>query len=86
VGRLRQVLDRRTFRLMRDELERRFLPLARQAGLPLPLTRQRINGFEVDFYWPDLGLVSRPMGCATTAPPPSRGAIDCGTRPTPPPV
>lgn len=54
---LRAVLDRRTFRLTRSELERRFLPLAAQAGLPVPQTRQWVNGFEVDFYWLDLGLV-----------------------------
>jgi len=57
VVRLREVLDRRTFRLTRAELERRFLPLAREAGLPVPLTGQWLNGFEVDFHWPDLGLV-----------------------------
>jgi very-short-patch-repair endonuclease len=57
VARLRAVLDPRTFRLTRSGLERRFLPLAEQAGLPVPLTRQWVNGFEVDFYWPDLGLV-----------------------------
>jgi very-short-patch-repair endonuclease len=57
VGRLRELLDRRTFRLTDSELERIFLPLAVQAGLPLPLTRQRVNGFRVDFFWPDLRLV-----------------------------
>lgn len=57
VGRLRVILDRRTFRLTKEELERRFLPLAREAGLPVPLTSQWVNEFEVDFYWPDLGLV-----------------------------
>ncbi len=57
VGRLRRMLDRRTFRLTREELERRFLPLAREAGLPTPLTRQWVNGFEVDFYWPQLRFV-----------------------------
>jgi len=57
VARLRHVLDRRTFRLTKEELERRFLPLAREAGLPTPLTGQWVNKFEVDFYWPDLGLV-----------------------------
>jgi very-short-patch-repair endonuclease len=57
VARLRHILDRRTFRLTKEELERRFLPLARKAGLPVPLTGQFVNGFEVDFYWPDLGLV-----------------------------
>jgi very-short-patch-repair endonuclease len=54
---LRQILDRRTFRLTKEELERRFLPLARKAGLPVPLTGQWVNEFEVDFYWPDLGLI-----------------------------
>jgi very-short-patch-repair endonuclease len=57
VARLRHILDRRTFRLTKEELERRFLPLARQAGLPVPLTGQWVNEFEVDFYWPDLRLV-----------------------------
>lgn len=57
VARLSQILDRRTFRLTKEELERRFLPLARKAGLPTPLTGQWVNEFEVDFYWPDLGLV-----------------------------
>ena len=40
VAKLRQILDRRTFRLTKEELERRFLPLARRAGLPVPLTGQ----------------------------------------------
>jgi len=57
VAKLRHILDRRTFRLTKEELERRFLPLAAQAGLPVPLTGQWVNEFEVDFYWPDLGLV-----------------------------
>lgn len=57
VARLRHILDRRTFRLTKEELERRFLPLAREAGLPTPQTGQWVNDFEVDFYWPDLGLV-----------------------------
>ena len=50
-------LDRRTFTLTDSELERRFLPLARQAGLPRPQTGRCVNGYRVDFYWPDLGLV-----------------------------
>jgi len=56
-ARLRFILDRRTFRLTKEELERRFLPLALKAGLPVPLTGQFVNEFEVDFYWPDLSLV-----------------------------
>ena len=54
---VRTLLDRRTFRLTREELERRFLPLAREAGLPVPLTGQWLNGYEVDFHWPALKLV-----------------------------
>lgn len=54
---LRQVLDRRTFALTDSELERRFLPIARGAGLGQPETGRRLNGFKVDFFWPDLGLV-----------------------------
>lgn len=57
VARLRRTLDRRTFTLTDSALERRFLPLARAAGLPPPRTGMRVNGFRVDFFWPDLGLV-----------------------------
>lgn len=57
VARLRHILDRRTFRLTKEELERLFLPLARKAGLPVPLTGEWVNDFEVDFYWPELGVV-----------------------------
>ncbi len=57
VGALRGVLDRRTFALTDSELERRFLRLVRRAGLPPPRTRERVNGFRVDFFWPELGLV-----------------------------
>jgi len=54
VGRL---LDRHTFTLTDSQLERRFLPIARRAGLSRPKTGCMVNGFEVDFYWPELGLV-----------------------------
>jgi very-short-patch-repair endonuclease len=54
---LRRLLDRRTFTLTDSELERRFLLLVRGAGLPQPRTGCRVNGYKVDFYWPDLGLV-----------------------------
>ncbi len=54
---LRALLDRHTFRLSDDELELFFRPLAADAGLPAPLTKHRLNGFEVDFFWPELGLV-----------------------------
>lgn len=54
---LRKVLDRRTFALTDSDLERRFLRLARRAGLPKPQTQVDLNGFRVDFFWPELGLV-----------------------------
>ena len=54
---VRRVLDRRTFTLTDSELERRLLPLARAAGLRKPETQAVVNGFRVDFYWRDIGLV-----------------------------
>ena len=54
---LRELLDRPTFVLTDSELERRFVPLALRAGLGPPQTRRIVNGYRVDFYWPDLGLV-----------------------------
>jgi very-short-patch-repair endonuclease len=57
VAALRALLDRHTLTLTDSELERRFLSIARRAGLPPPLTQREVNGFRVDFYWPELGLV-----------------------------
>ena len=57
MARLRTWLDRRTFRLARSRLERLFLPLARDVGLPVPDTKAWVNGFEVDFLWRELRLV-----------------------------
>jgi hypothetical protein len=54
---LRHILDKHTFRLSDDELELLFRPLAANAGLSTPLTKVKVNEFEVDFFWPDLGLV-----------------------------
>jgi very-short-patch-repair endonuclease len=54
---IRAVLDRRTFKLTESELERRFLRLVDEAGLPRPLTQQHVNGLRVDFHWPELRLV-----------------------------
>jgi very-short-patch-repair endonuclease len=57
VGPLRRILEQGDFVLTDSELERRFLPIARRAGLGKPLTQQWVNGFRTDFHWPDLGLV-----------------------------
>jgi hypothetical protein len=57
VGAIRAILDRGTFALTESGLERRFLPIAARAGLPAPQTQRVVNGFRVDFFWPELGLV-----------------------------
>jgi len=57
VKRLSALLDKRTFRLSDQELERLFRPIAAAAGLPGELTKAWVNGLEVDFHWPSLGLV-----------------------------
>ena len=54
---LRRLLDARTFVLTDSELERRFLSIARRAGLPPPRSGERLCGYRVDFHWPELGLV-----------------------------
>ena len=54
---LKRTLDSPTFAMTDTELESRFLPLARKAGLPMPETQAQVNGFRVDFFWPALGLV-----------------------------
>ena len=57
LGRVRRLLDRLTFVLTDSELEALFVPIARRSGLPSPHTGAIVNGFRVDFYWPELGLV-----------------------------
>jgi hypothetical protein len=54
---LRSLLDSYTFRLSDSDLEILFRPIASAAGLPPPLTKSVVNGFEVDFFWAGLGLV-----------------------------
>ncbi len=54
---LRVLLDRHTFLLSDSDLELLFRPIAAAAGLPQPLSKQIVNGFEVDFHFPQLGLV-----------------------------
>jgi very-short-patch-repair endonuclease len=57
VASLRSLLDSHTFAPTDSVLERQFLRLAREAGLPPPRTQAVVNGFRVDFFWPVLGLV-----------------------------
>lgn len=54
---LRRLLDKLFFRLSDSDLEIYFRRIVRGAKLPMPLTKQWVNEFEVDFIWPDLGLV-----------------------------
>jgi hypothetical protein len=57
VKRLRELLDAPTLTLTTTELERLFLPLALEAGLPIPQTQTWLDGYRVDFYWAGLRLV-----------------------------
>lgn len=57
VSAVRALLGKGSFTLTDSELESSFLRLVRRARLPQPLTRQRVNGFRVDFFWPELKLV-----------------------------
>lgn len=54
---LRQLLDKLFFRLSDSDLEIYFRRIVKTAKLPMPLSKQRVNEFEVDFFWPDLELV-----------------------------
>jgi very-short-patch-repair endonuclease len=54
---LRTLLDRHTFRLSDSDLEVFFRPLALAAGFALPLSKYRLLGYEVDFWFPGQGLV-----------------------------
>lgn len=56
-ARLARLLDVAGHALTTTELERWFLPLALNAGLPLPRTQARPGRHRVDFLWPDLALV-----------------------------
>lgn len=49
----------------RSEMEVRFLSLIAQFGLARPRTNATIAGLEVDFLWPDHGLVAETDGAAT---------------------
>ena len=86
LAQLRSLLDSETLSLTDSELERRFLRLIRSAGLPAPKTQAWVNGFRVDFYWPDLGLVVETDGLRyhRTASPAEKGlgprSDPCGRR------
>lgn len=54
---LRHLLDKLFFRLSDSDLEIYFRRIVKAANLPIPLSKQRVNAFEVDFFWPGLGLI-----------------------------
>lgn len=62
---LRQALGRSS--TTRSALERAFLALCRRAGLEPPEINQIAAGLEVDFVWPDRGIVVETDGAATHA-------------------
>jgi very-short-patch-repair endonuclease len=55
IANLRRILTQHT--RTDSDLEREFLRLVKKAGLPKPETQEEVNGYRVDFYWPELGLV-----------------------------
>jgi very-short-patch-repair endonuclease len=59
---LRTMLDRHTFRLSDSDLEILFRPLARAAAFPSPLSKHWVLGYEVDFFFPDHGLIVKTDG------------------------
>jgi very-short-patch-repair endonuclease len=54
---LLELLDPLTFRLSDSKLEQAMRERSDAAGLPTPETKARVNGYEVDFFWPELGIV-----------------------------
>lgn len=57
VAPLRKLLDPLAFRLSDSELEQLMRSLARATGISMPETKTWVNGYEVDFFWPELGIV-----------------------------
>ncbi|MFU8814467.1 MAG: type IV toxin-antitoxin system AbiEi family antitoxin domain-containing protein [Pseudomonadales bacterium] len=62
---LRRLLDfERDHGISRSQAERRFLALARAAGLLAPKVNTRVGGFEVDFMWPEQRVIVEVDGFA----------------------
>jgi very-short-patch-repair endonuclease len=55
--RLRALLDEQGGGAADTLLELRFVRLVRAAGLPAPELQTKVDGWRVDFHWPDLGLI-----------------------------
>ena len=52
----------------KSELEDRFLALTSKSGLPEPLVNTKVQDIEVDFHWPQLGLIIEVDGPGHTRP------------------
>jgi very-short-patch-repair endonuclease len=50
--------------------------------MPTPQTQVHLNGYRVDFCWPELGLVVETDGLTTTARPHNRPRTSAATRRT----
>lgn len=50
---------------VKNELERLFLELVREAGLPLPVVNAHVGPYEVDFHWPAARLIVETDGRET---------------------
>ena len=86
VGRIKEILDRRTFRASDSKLEQWFLPIVESIGLPDsvdPAEGQRLQGRLLLAAARACGRDRR--AAATTARRPSRRRIGSATRSTPPP-
>jgi hypothetical protein len=57
LSKVKRTIDLRTFTYTRSGLERAFIPIAVRAGMPRPETLVYVNGYEVDFYFRELGIV-----------------------------
>jgi very-short-patch-repair endonuclease len=57
IGKLRDILAVGTPAPTRSELEQQFLAFVDDHALPKPRVNEHVEGFEVDFHWPDARLV-----------------------------
>ena len=67
IGKLRHLVEQLTPELSptREELEKRFLELIDEHGLPRPRVNKEVEGLEVDFHWPDRRLIVETDGRET---------------------
>jgi hypothetical protein len=65
--------------MTKSQLERRFLALVDRHGLPRPKVNSRIEGYEVDFAWPEAKLIVETDGFAGTAHAAPSRATACAT-------